>query len=382
MVWQLFFVHWPAYAFISDDDEILVVWSRCQMNVGLVVLRFWEQLFGSNSTHSTRLGSTWQATTTDKLANCKTAKTKLPLRCCHGIGSRPSWLLASNASSPAAPSVKMIAISSRLSVPRLPSCICRRSKVTLSVEPPPILLDGYVERPGVLALMESTLYRDSWSQSSRPFVSTFPNRGIHFLSIDVFSGLSSSSTVSESFSQMHSELANDLSTHADVVLVARGPLPCLVAQFYLESLPLSGLILIDPLIVPRRDGTGDDDERSLQSSAQTFMEIASKADCFDLHNETSCKNGEEANLLDKMQRNSEFDRPLKLEAGVIPVKVLYTGGAIGHETKEFRRCAEQTASCHTPEDGTGLWGDVAAEQLETDNDTALETIYSFHDEII
>ena len=187
--------------------------------------------------------------------------------------------------------------------------------------------------------------------------------------------------MSESFFQMHSELANDLSTHADVVLVARGPLPCLVAQFYLESLPLSGLILIDPLIVPRRDGTGDD-ERSLQSSAQIFMEIASKADCFDLHNETSCKNGEEANFLDKMQRNSEFDRPLKLEAGVIPVKVLYTGGAIGHETKEFRRCAEQTASCHTPEDGTGLLGDVAVEQLETDNDTALEKIYSFHDEII
>ena len=229
--------------------------------------------------------------------------------------------------------------------------------------------------------MESTLYRDSWSQSSRPFVSTFPNRGIHFLSIDVFSELSSSSTVSESFSQLHSELANDLSTHADVVLVARGPLPCLVAQFYLESLPLSGLILIDPLIVPRRDGTGDD-ERSLQSSAQIFMEIASKADCFDLHNETSCKNGEEVNMLDKMQRNSEFDRPLKLEAGVIPVKVLYTGGAVGHETKEFRRCAEQTASCHTPEDGTGLWGEVAVEQLETDNDKALETIYSFHDEII
>ena len=237
--------------------------------------------------------------------------------------------------------------------------------------------------------MESTLYRDSWSQSSRPFVSTFPNRGIHFLSIDVFSGLSSSSTVSESFSQMHSELANDLSTHADVVLVARGPLPCLVAQFYLESFPLSGLILVDPLIVPRRDGThndddddDDDDERSLQSSAQTFMEIASKADCFDLNNETSGSKGEEANLLDKMQHNSEFDRPLKLEAGIIPVKVLYTGGAIGHETKEFRRCAEQTASCHTPEDGTGLWGEVTVEQLETDNDTALETIYSFHDEII
>ena len=128
-------------------------------------------------------------------------------------------------------------------------------------------------------------------------------------------------------------------------------------------------------------GTGDDDERSLQSSAQTFMEIASKADCFDLHNETSCKNGEEANLLDKMQRDSAFDRPLKLEAGVLPVKVLYTGGNIGHE-KEFRRCAEQTASYHTPEDGIGMWGEVAVEKLESDNDAALETIYSFHDEVI
>lgn len=229
------------------------------------------------------------------------------------------------------------------------------------------------------------MYRDAWTES---FASTFPNRGVHFLSVDAFSRLPASSTVSESFALIHTELAADLSPHAEVTLVARGPLPCLVAQYYLESLPLSGLILVDPLIVPRRvseSNTGDagnTDEIGLQSSAQSFMLTTSQANCFDFETCDDHSRGE-IMLLDKMQQQNDYDRPLKLEAGVVPVKVLYSGGDIAHEG-EFRRCAEVTASYHTPNDfgDKYVWGDVAVEKIERGVDSVVETIYSFHDEII
>lgn len=285
----------------------------------------------------------------------------------------------------------MITISTRLGLltsytrsRHTPSSFLRRTKVTSSIEPPPVLLNGYVESPGVIALMESSLYRDAWSKS---FASTFPHRGIHFLSVDVFSDLSSSVTVSESFAQMHAELATDLSPHAEVTLVARGPLPCLVAQYYLESLPLSGMILVDPLIVPRRGGElnrnkyGDGDNESLQSSAQSFLQTISQAHCFDF--ETNNEN-DEIMLLGKMQQSGEYNRPLKLESGIIPVKVVYTGGDnISHEGK-FRSCAERTASYHAPanDDNNNIYGEIAIEKLERGLDSAMETIYSFHDEII
>lgn len=229
------------------------------------------------------------------------------------------------------------------------------------------------------------MYRDAWAKS---FASTLPNRGIHFLSVDVFSQLSASSTVSESFALIHNELAADLSPHAEVTFVGRGPLPCLVAQYYLESLPLSGLILVDPLIVPRRvseSNTGDagsSDEISLQTTAKLLMMTTSQANCFDFE---TCDDHShrEIMMLDKMQQHNDYDRPLKLEAGVVPVKVLYSGGDIAHEG-EFRRCAELTASYHTPNDfdDNYVWGEVAVEKIERGVDSALETIYSFHDEII
>ena len=84
-----------------------------------------------------------------------------------------------------------------------------------------------------------------------------------------------------------------------------------------------------------------------------------------------------------MQQSGEYDRPLKLEAGVIPVKVLYTGGDDMSHEGEFRRCAERTASYHTPaNDGNSIYGEVAVEKLEGEVESAIEAVYSFNDEII
>ena len=214
--------------------------------------------------------------------------------------------------------------------------------VTTSTEPPIILGNGYMERPGVLALLESTMYRNSWSDA---FNSLYPNRGIHTMSIDLLSCISSTTSLAESFYRIHNELATDLSPHAEVVLVARGPLPSLIAQYYLESLPLTGLVMVDPLLIPRRDdGSSHEHGSTLQKSAQSLLQHLSKANCFQEAN----TNSTETQLLDNLQHDdTSFDRPLKLEPGCVPVKVMYTADATYGE--EFRQCASLTATRHTPD---------------------------------
>lgn len=260
---------------------------------------------------------------------------------------------------------------------------CRRKVVTSSIEPPMILDEGYMERPGVLALIESTMYRGSWSQG---FASTFPNRGVYYMSIDLFSCLSTTNNASgaESFSRMHNELASDLSSHAEVVLVARGPLPCLVAQYYLESLPLSGLIMVDPLLIPKsaRNDVDSDPDANLQTTAQSLMQTLSGANYFDKSSITSVSNTE-MQLIDNLQHDTNtFDRPLKLEAGCVPVRVMYTADAAYEE--EVRHCAELTAARHTPDDDEGMRGKVFIQKISETvegESTILETIYQLYDAI-
>mmetsp|Transcript_24796 Transcript_24796/g.54073 ORF Transcript_24796/g.54073 Transcript_24796/m.54073 type:complete len:277 (-) Transcript_24796:1077-1907(-) len=249
--------------------------------------------------------------------------------------------------------------------------------VTTSTEPPMILDNGYMERPGVLALLESTMYRNSWSDA---FNSFYPNKGIHAMSIDLLSCISSTASLAESFFNIHNELATDLSPHAEVVLVARGPLPSLIAQYYLESLPLTGLVMVDPLLIPRRDdGSGHGNGSTLQKSAESLLQDLSEANCFQEANTNSM----ETQLLENLRHDdASFDRPLNLEPGCVPVKVMYTADATYGQ--EFRHCALLTASRHTPEDGDGMWEEVAVQSISEPDDakTTLETIYQWHDEFI
>jgi hypothetical protein len=55
---------------------------------------------------------------------------------------------------------------------------------------------------------------------------------------------------------------SELPTINDAVLIARGPVASLCAQYYLESCSLQGLIMIDPILVndTPRDNDGDDDD--------------------------------------------------------------------------------------------------------------------------
>ena len=124
--------------------------------------------------------------------------------------------------------------------------IMRRCLVTLSIPPP---IDTPMERPETLVLIESSLYKQKWEQS---FAKYYPERGMHFGSLDITSA-DNCSVHDMTLASMEQTLSNDtsaLSEPAYTILIARGPLQSLIAQYYLESLPLAGLVMIDPLILP------------------------------------------------------------------------------------------------------------------------------------
>ena len=100
------------------------------------------------------------------------------------------------------------------------------------------------ERPETIALCESSLYHvnSSWKKYASTF---FPLNGLHFSSIDIMRSSSlqqsykhdSSSPTSIIQSLEHNlnqDLSNTSTSSAHVVLIARGPLQCLIAQYFLE----------------------------------------------------------------------------------------------------------------------------------------------------
>ena len=125
-----------------------------------------------------------------------------------------------------------------------PPSVCR-SIVTSCVAVPP---SAPIERTEVLVLSESSLYSDSWRGAASAF---FPSRGLQFCSIDIFRsrGSNRGDYGGASLRMLEQNLVTDLShlgdalegasdnptsSPAHVVLVARGPIQCLVAQYFLE----------------------------------------------------------------------------------------------------------------------------------------------------
>ena len=102
------------------------------------------------------------------------------------------------------------------------------------------------ERPCPVILAEDSLYSDqSWTPVCEE---RFPN--VHGMPYQQFSWSSTDTTID--MDAALSELSRDLSTSSissspQTVLIARGPWMSWMALFYLESLPLAGLVLVDPL---------------------------------------------------------------------------------------------------------------------------------------
>ena len=137
-------------------------------------------------------------------------------------------------------------------------CTSVRGILTSSITPP---VDVTIERPEMIVLSESMLYNHSWKYAASNF---YPSNELHFATIDIMqpSSLSRPTTLKSIEHNMVQDLSNLNSSSAHVVLVARGPIQCLVAQYFLESLPLAGLVMVDPLIFPEDGRT----EKSSSSS--------------------------------------------------------------------------------------------------------------------
>ena len=133
-------------------------------------------------------------------------------------------------------------LSCRLSRPLLTQSrrydITRRNLLTSPVEPPLTM----TERPCGVVLAEDALYAEnSWKTVCE---NRFPN--VHGMSFRNFSWpLSAKEELDMDFAL--AEMSRDLSSNPQTLLIARGPWLSWMALFYLESLPLAGLVLVDPL---------------------------------------------------------------------------------------------------------------------------------------
>jgi hypothetical protein len=109
----------------------------------------------------------------------------------------------------------------------------------------PVLTSLVPERPCTIVLAEDEgFYAQSWNTWRSTLVH---EHGFSFAQISV--------TATHDFDAALRELSSDLShlgTH-DAVLLSRGPMISWLAQFYLESLPLQGLIMVDPLPLDHGD---------------------------------------------------------------------------------------------------------------------------------
>jgi len=119
-------------------------------------------------------------------------------------------------------------------------------------------------------------------------------------------------------------MSEDLMQHPSIVLVARGPLVSWVAQFYLESLPLSGLVMVDPFVEP---------------STEIMKEIRRQ-----YRIENTCTS--DVGLLTQIESGFET-RQLKLEPGVVPMLVL-----MSQKNEHMRRASKLTAERHHDPNGS------------------------------
>jgi hypothetical protein len=210
---------------------------------------------------------------------------------------------------------------------RLPGGKGIRGIVTESIEPP--MVSSVLEKPYTLVLLEDQgLYETSWQATLRE---SLPAKyGLHYCH--------QSLTALSSLDAALDEMSDDFATMPSIVLLARGPLASWMAQYYLESLPLAGLIMVDPI--------------SLESSSLALLEELRTRYAVD-------EATQELGLLDRIQSGAET-RPLKLEAGVVPMLVLTSTNNLLLES------ARMTAERHSDVDSP--FGEVLLETVDEAED--------------
>lgn len=162
--------------------------------------------------------------------------------------------------------------------PPLPATLGRAFHLSAIFEPP--LQSTVVERPCTVVLMEDeSLYPNLWRHDFQALVPR--DYGMSFASINEGTGQGSNNVSIDadavtsdrtdsmgSFSRRLEILKTTLPPINDAVLVSRGPLSSLCAQYYLESFSLQGLVMVDPILLDQRgiDTGADDAAQLLQKS--------------------------------------------------------------------------------------------------------------------
>ena len=218
---------------------------------------------------------------------------------------------------------------------RASGSMTRRMVMTASVEPPPT--STVPERPcEVVLAQDSSLYQTCWQES---FSQILPQEcGIHYCSISI---------ESRSLQDGLDILRQDLATLSNVVLVARGPLVSLLGQYYLESLPLAGLVMVDPILIDHV-GPLQKIESSLQPQSMQHE------------------------LVERILTGKET-RPLKLEPGTVPLLIFRT-----INDPMFQEAANNVALRH----GDGEVPVYDTSSTEQDTLVAIETITKWIDEMV
>lgn len=255
-----------------------------------------------------------------------------------------------------------------------------RCIVSWSKEPPLVnsSVSDYYERVGSIVLLESSCYNShsekfslSWSKL---FEDKFPRNGIHTEYIDLFSfpHKQNGTTIPDILEEMKNDLMFQNST---CVLVARGAMPCLLAQYYLESFPLAGLVMIDPCIIPH-------DKTSLQTTASEYLSSLS-----------SQKLSEKEIVTLNSLKYASYTRTMRLEQGTVPMLIMYSTFAnkdsqLPSAKQDYFLTAKEgayiTASYHagnSDEVNSCESTAVLLEQMPMSNAQTMERIFSFFDDV-
>ena len=160
---------------------------------------------------------------------------------------------------------------------------------------------------------------------------------------------------------------------------------------YMHSLPLAGLILVDPLILPE-DGRLEGVEQHKVSSRwkSSLLELQSM---LERTNDSSKSSDEqrhplqplgdyklESSRLNSLVQSKEECRTLKLESGSIPLLVMYTGDHTYHD--HYRICAERTAAFHTCGGQGDYFDQVSVLKARTEHEDSMKLIYDWYDEAV
>jgi hypothetical protein len=134
------------------------------------------------------------------------------------------------------------------------------------------------------------------------------------------------STASTTFTDALTEMKDDLRSIPNIILVARGPWVSWTAQFYLESLPLGALIMIDPLPFHLNSKV------CLESLEAKYLDAIPVMDNNNLPSEYLA-----------IQSYKENPRKLLLEPGSVPMLILYSQENQDNATAVVKRHATTAA---------------------------------------